>query len=413
MTIPQRFVELALALDRHIPGYVDAYFGPPELKEQSLAGDPRPITELMREATELAAAIEQETTFDDQRRDYLSRHVTAMQTSLRLLQGECCPWRKKSRSCTTSLLPGSTNANSKKPIGRLDELLPPGDSLFERLDQRKQSIEISFAQAEALLPLITRRLRELTHARFPLPDDEAFELYPVTNQPWGAYNWYLGGGRSRIDINTDLPLRITGLVDTIAHEGYAGHHTELSIKDARLLRAQGHLENCIAFINAPSCVVAEGIAVRALDVLLSDEDQIRWHADEIFPRAGYAHLNAAREHAIAKAMRPLAGVWDNAAFLLHDQHQSKAEVSAYFQRYGLRRANEAEKPSNSSAARCRARMSSPTASAENSSTRCLPRRAMSIIGSPVSSPNPSRPARFARGRGHCRPTDHAARSIST
>ena len=48
-----------------------------------------------------------------------------------------------------------------------------------------------------------------------------------------------------------------------------------------------------------------------------------------------------RFKAITRA--PLAGVWDNAAFLLHDQHQSKAEVSAYFQRYGLRRANEADK----------------------------------------------------------------------
>jgi len=183
----------------------------------------------------------------------------------------------------------------------------------------------------------------LTRARFPLPDDEEFELYPVTNKPWGAYNWYLGHGQSRIEINTDLPLRITGLVDTIAHEGYAGHHTELSIKEVRLLRAQGHLEHSLAVINAPSCVVAEGIAVRALDVLLSDEDQIRWHAEEIFPRAGYTHLDAAREHAIDQAQRPLAGVWNNSAFLLHDQHKSNAEVSAYFQHYGLRRANEADK----------------------------------------------------------------------
>ena len=53
----------------------------------------------------------------------------------------------------------------------------------------------------------------------PSPTDESFDLFPVTNQPWGAYNWYLGGGRSRIDIDTDLPLRITSLAETIAHEG--------------------------------------------------------------------------------------------------------------------------------------------------------------------------------------------------
>jgi hypothetical protein len=343
MTIPQRFVQLALALDLHIPGYVDAYFGPLEWKEQSTVHGPRPIIELVQEAVELASAIEHETTFDDQRRDYLSRHVTAMQTSLRLLQGEQLPLAEEV-TLLYDITPVWVDEHEFEEAHRqLDNLLLPGDTLFDRLSQRKQAIEIPYAQAEPLLPYLTTHLRELTRARFPLPDDEAFELYPVTNKPWGAYNWYLGHGRSRIDINIDLPLRITGLAETIAHEGYGGHHTELSIKDARLLQAQGHLEHSLAFINAPSCVVAEGIAVRALDVLLSDEEQIRWHADEIFPRAGYAQLNAAREHAIDKAMRALAGVWDNAAFLLHDQHQSKAEVSAYFQRYGLRRANEADK----------------------------------------------------------------------
>ena len=29
-------------------------------------------------------------------------------------------------------------------------------------------------------------------------------------QPWGAYNWFDGGRRSRIDVNTDLPVRATG-----------------------------------------------------------------------------------------------------------------------------------------------------------------------------------------------------------
>ena len=169
MTVPQRFVELALALDRHIPGYVDAYFGPPEWKAHSLAGDPRPIAELVQEATELAAAIEQAPTFDAQRRDYLSRHVTAMQTSLRLLQGEPLPLADE-----VMLLYDITPTWIDKPefeeVHGWADLLPPGDSLFERLDQRKRSIEISYAQAEPLLPDITQHLRELTRARFPLPD---------------------------------------------------------------------------------------------------------------------------------------------------------------------------------------------------------------------------------------------------
>lgn len=341
--IAQRFVELALALDLHIPGYVDAYFGPPEWKDYSIARGPRPIVELQQEAAELATAIEQEPAFDEQRRNYLGRHITAMQTSLRLLQGEGLPLAEEA-ALLYDITPDWIDEREFEEAQRqLDDLLPPGDSLFERLSLHKQASEISYVRAEALLPVITRQLRQLTRARFPLPEDESFELYPVTNKPWRAYNWYLGRGRSRIDINTDLPLPVTHLATTIAHEGYAGHHTELSIKEARLLRAQGWLEHGLALINAPSCVVSEGIAVRALDVLMSDEEQIRWQAEEIFPRAGYAHLDAAREQAIDKVMQRLAGVWDNAAFLLHDQHQSPAEVSAYFQRYGLHRADEAAK----------------------------------------------------------------------
>ena len=76
---------------------------------------------------------------------------------------------------------------------------------------------------------------------------------------------------------------------------------------------------------------------------MSDEQQVRWYADEILPRAGFWHLDAEREHRVAKANQQLAGVWDNAAFLLHEYGQSAAEVKAYFRRYALKREHEADK----------------------------------------------------------------------
>ncbi len=342
-SIPQRFVQLALELDKHLPGNVDAYFGPPEWKADSEARGPQPISDLVRQTEALAADIEQDGSFDDQRRDYLARHVTAMQTSLRLLQGETLTLTEEAQ-LLFDVTPVWVDEGELEEARRLlDEVLPPGASLLERLTQHKHATEISYTQAEAVLPVISARLRQLTHDRFPLPADESFEFYPVTHKPWSGYNWYLGGGRSRIEINTDLPLHINSLAILIAHEGYAGHHTELTIKEARLVREQGHWEHSLAFINAPSCVIAEGIAVRALNALLSSDEQIHWHAEEIFPRAGFTHLDAARDHAISHAVERLGGVWDNAAFLLHDHHKSLAEVSAYFQHYGLRSEKEADK----------------------------------------------------------------------
>ena len=343
MTIPRRFVETSLALDQHIPGYVDSYFGPPEWKEASIARGPQPLDDLARQVEALGADIAQASDLADQRRDYLARHVTAMQTSLRLLRGEVMPLAEEVTLIYDVTPQWVDEREFEEAHRQLDDLLPPGGSLFERMMQHKQAIEITWEQAEPLLPFITAQLRQLTRERFPLPVDEAFELFPVSNQPWGAYNWYLGRGRSRIEVNTDLPLQVTGLAATIAHEGYPGHHTELSIKEARLYRAQGQLENGLSFMNMPSCLVAEGIAMRALDMLLSPDDQIRWYAEEIFPRAGMPHLDAGREYQIEPALRRLAGVAENVAFLLHDQHQSKAEVSAYLQRYGLYREKGADK----------------------------------------------------------------------
>jgi len=41
--IARSFVQLALAIDRHRPGYVDAYYGPPAWRARAAADGPRPL----------------------------------------------------------------------------------------------------------------------------------------------------------------------------------------------------------------------------------------------------------------------------------------------------------------------------------------------------------------------------------
>ena len=40
---PAEYVQLAFLIDCHFPGYVDAYYGPPELKTQATTGDKPPL----------------------------------------------------------------------------------------------------------------------------------------------------------------------------------------------------------------------------------------------------------------------------------------------------------------------------------------------------------------------------------
>ena len=97
----------------------------------------------------------------------------------------------------------------------------------------------------------------------------------VDGQPWPAYHRYLGGGASRVEINTDWPLYVSSAPFLVAHELYPGHHTEAAIKERRLYDGRGWGEHCVLPIHSPAILVAEGIAEerRAVTSTMGTPDQ--------------------------------------------------------------------------------------------------------------------------------------------
>jgi hypothetical protein len=339
--IVQDYLQLALAIEQHKAGYVDAYHGPAEWRAQAEAAGPRPLAELAGAAAELAAALTPTALPQAQRRDFLTRQVRAMQTTLAMLQGQSFDLVTETEALF-DISPGWVAESIFEAAQvNLAELLPPGDSLVERVAAHETAMQISLEADSPLLSQVVAELRHRSQARFPLPPGESFEVKLVRDEPWSAYNWYLGNFRSRIEINTDLPITINDLVEVIAHEGYPGHHTELVAKEANLIRDQGWLEHTIILLDSPSCVVAEGIATRALTTLMTDGERVDWYRNELFPRAGLAHLEAGRIQAIETARQQLAGVPGNAAFLMFEHNAADAEILAYIQRYRLSTAQEA------------------------------------------------------------------------
>lgn len=341
--IGETYVRLALAIDQHLPGYIDAYFGPPFWKDQARSQGLRPLDELSRRAATLAKVVALDVEMDAQRRDFLARHIRAMRTSLGLLAGEKLSLIEEVESLYDISPTWISEKVFERRHRRLDELLPPGGSLQDRLAARSKALEIPIEKAKELLPLIADRLCAATRRRFPLPVDESLEFNFVKDKPWMAYNWYLGAGRSRIEINTDLPLRINHLVKLVAHEAYPGHHTELSIKDRRLLLQSDRQEHCVVLLNSPSSVVSEGIATTALSVILPEGSLRAWYVEEIFPRAGLDPALAESEAVIADILDTLGGASDNAAFMLHVRGASDDDAVAYLRKYELLTEAEARK----------------------------------------------------------------------
>jgi hypothetical protein len=343
--IGQAYVELALRMNRHAVGFVDGYYGPPEWKAAIDAAPLPPVTALQDDAQRLSEAISQ-TEMDAQRRDFLTKQALAMNMVLRRLTGEDVPYVEEVRGCfdiTPSRIP---EAEFQAALRELDTLLPGTGDLRARQLAWKRRFELP---NERVLPLADTTLAEVrrrTQTILALPADESVELKLVSGQPWAGYNWYLGQGRSRIEINTDLPVRADRLVNLMAHEAYPGHHTECVVKEERWYRQAGRLEHSMVLLLTPECVIGEGIATVAEDVIFPDKAELAaWLREVLYPQAGI-QVDVDLQLRLAQAAEKLAGVSGNAAFLLHVDGRSEEEVLEYFRQYSLSTEQEARRSVN-------------------------------------------------------------------
>jgi hypothetical protein len=337
------YVLLGLRMERHVPGFVDGYFGPPELKSKVEAETtPRSVGSLLTDTRSLQATLAR-SSYDEQRKQYLTRQLTGITTVLRKLAGEVIPFADEVLGCFDLLPDRTEDAVYERALNRLKSVLPGQGPVRERMIAWRRSFDLPRDRLLAPIDLALNELRKRTAALLPLPDGEGLSVEMVTGKPWSGYNWYLGSYRSRVEINTDLPVKAYALPALIAHEGYPGHHTEHSVKEALLWRAGGRLEHSILLINTPECLISEGIASLALECVLPESDRAAWLRDVFFPATGLTGLNADQAIAVNRATRDLASVPGNAAFMLHVDGRDRSEVAEYLQHYGLQTSEEAEK----------------------------------------------------------------------
>ena len=85
---PSAYVRLGLPINQHFPGYVDAYYGPPELRLAIQAEQELPPDDLEAFAQSLEDASAADLSMPADRREFLSTELGAMRTTLRILRGD-------------------------------------------------------------------------------------------------------------------------------------------------------------------------------------------------------------------------------------------------------------------------------------------------------------------------------------
>jgi hypothetical protein len=328
----QAYARLSFGLERHVPGFIDAWLGSDADRAALEPASAPAAADLVADAAALKApAAARETT--PQRREYLLKQITAMETVARTLHGEHVPYREEVRLLFDVEPSAKPEALFEDAIRELDALVPGDGPILERLAAWRAQYIVSPETARKLVDVILPELRARTRRLVALPDDEAIEIRMVTDKPWSGYNWYLGHARSRVDLNTDLPIHAYRLTDLLAHEGYPGHHTEHLLKE-RLYTEEGYGEHALQLINTPECLISEGISTTAESMAFSPEELATFRREHVYPAAGITG-DPEREIAINAARARLNSAPSNAALLLHEAGADPEEVVAYLQRYGL------------------------------------------------------------------------------
>jgi hypothetical protein len=336
-----QFFRLTLELDKHIDGYIDAYGGPADLKTAVSATPKRTPAQLRDDVARLETLIPQE---DAARVAYLTAVLRAMRCSIQIIAGKAVAYLDEvaqTFDITPALVDESLFLAEHK---ELDLLLPGSGTIPERMEARRQRYNLPSEKVLPLLELARNETRQRTIAylqaqfgsRYTLPDNEDVEVTLTSDQPWSAYNWYKGNGRSHIEFNTDIPVSALNILGTFAHEGYPGHHTEGVLKEKYLLQQRGYAEQAVALLHSPSAVIAEGIATTAVDIIFPNNTQYDWLVEVLLPAAGIeTGETAAQMRRLAEANKYGRYVSGNAAILYHTGQLTADQAVEYIQTYGL------------------------------------------------------------------------------
>lgn len=331
----REYLLLGLRFDRIEQGYVDAFTGDPALR-QAVEAEPAPDpANLARQAARLLAALSdvpRRNGFDSQRADYVAAHLRALECAGRKFAGEDIGFVDEVHAYFDVQISKGDPETYRQAHARLDETLGGTGPLADRMEAHRLGEEIPPDRLAECIDAFSSALRDRVRAEYPLPDTETVDYQVVTDKPWSGFNYYLGDYRSTVAVNADLKQLMSNLPRLVAHESYPGHHTEHCRKEAGLVNRKGQAEQTIFLVNTPQCLMAEGLADLALYAAIG-AGWGSW-ASEIYADLGL-RFDGERAEAVSEASAALAGVRQDAALMLHDEHRDADEVVEFLRRWLL------------------------------------------------------------------------------
>src|SRR5262245_63546131 len=337
--IAREYVRLVLAMGHHDADYVDAYYGPADIKAEAdrtmLTIDD--IGKTVGTLTEWIKGVPANgrDELSRLRHQYLLKQLSAMGARVRMLKGERLSFDEESKALYDAVAPAHAESHFQEVLDRLDKRFPGNGPLVERYDAWRRAFVIPRERLDAVFTAAIGACRERTLKHVTLPKQETFTVEYVTNQSWSGYNWYQGRYRSLIQVNTDLPVFIDRAIDLACHEGYPGHHVYNALLEQHLVRDRGWVEFTVYPLFSPQSLIAEGTANSGIEVAFPAMERVAFERATLFPLAGLDPTRADEYYEGQALVDQLSYAGNEAARRYLDGATDRAAATAWLEKYAL------------------------------------------------------------------------------
>ena len=336
--LAKRYVALVLGVGVHDPDYVDAYYGPPEIKAEAERAK-RPLAELRAEASDVLTALGRVPAPADElerlRVQYLARQLESLAARVDMLLGKRLTFDEESRALYDAVSPPQGEAELRPILAELDRALPGSGPLLPRYEAFANAFVIPRERLDAVFTAAIDECRRRTLPHVDLPAGETFTVEYVTGKPWSAYNWYQGGFRSVIQVNTDLPVQIDRAIDLACHEGYPGHHVYNALLEKHLVRDRGWVEFTVYPLFSPQSLIAEGTANYGIEVAFPGDERVRFERERLYPLAGLDPARAEEYARVRRLVEKLTYAGNEAARRYLEGRVDAAGAAAWLEEFAL------------------------------------------------------------------------------
>lgn len=222
------------------------------------------------------------------RRDWIAKHLIAIDTRLRLLAGERLSLREEARLLFDLELTAISLERLKIARAELEHHLPGPGSTHERLRAWTNATRIQPDLIEIAVRLALEESRRRTLRVLRLPARERVTLKFERAVPYGGWAEPLGGGHTVLHINLDRSITLGWLTHFIAHEGYPGHHVALTLLEQTAKRFP---ERRLLPPLSPSNTLLEGGADAVAAALWTDDETFNWMRRVLLPAIGMTQFD--------------------------------------------------------------------------------------------------------------------------